>query len=82
MERMEKMEIGMVVGPIGTRKQAGSLQDTKFLLVENRGKEFAAADFTGAETGDRVLIVTGGEAGKYAMGMPVDAAVVAVLSGK
>ena len=60
-------------------KQAEALAKERVLLVEMEGNSVAALDRTGAQTGDRVLVVMSHAAGRYSMEAPSDAVVVAVV---
>ena len=73
------MKIGTVTGSIWATRKAQCLQGQTFLVVNTLGGVVVAADYVGAGTGDRVLLVTGTPASKYAMEAPVDAAIVAII---
>ena len=73
------MKIGKVVGAVWATRKAQCLQGQTFLVVNTLGGIVVAADYVGAGTGDKVLLVTGTPASKYAMEAPVDAAIVAII---
>lgn len=73
------MKIGTVTGSIWATRKAQCLQGQTFLVVNTLGGIVVAADYVGAGTGDKVLLVTGTPASKYAMEAPVDAAIVAII---
>lgn len=73
------MKIGTVTGSIWATRKAQCLQGQTFLVVNTLGGVVVAADYVGAGTGDKVLLVTGTPASKYAMEAPVDAAIVAII---
>lgn len=73
------MRIGTVTGAIWATRKAQCLQGQTFLMVNTLGGVVVAADYVGAGTGDRVLLVTGTPASKFSMEAPVDAAIVAII---
>ena len=73
------MKIGTVTGSIWATRKAQCLQGQTFLIVNTLGGVVVAADYVGAGAGDKVLLVTGTPASKYAMEAPVDAAIVAII---
>lgn len=73
------MKLGKVTGQVSMTKQADVLAKERVLLVEMEGNSVAALDRTGAQTGDRVLVVMSHAAGRYSMEAPSDAVVVAVV---
>ena len=73
------MKIGIVSGSLWATRKAACLQGQTFLVVNTLGGVVVAADYVGAGTGDKVLLVTGTPASKYAMEAPVDAAIVAII---
>lgn len=73
------MKIGTVTGSVWATRKAQCLQGQTFLVVNTLGGVVVAVDYVGAGTGDKVLLVTGTPASKYAMEAPVDAAIVAII---
>ena len=73
------MKIGTVTGSVWATRKAACLQGQTFLVVNTLGGVVVAADYVGAGTGDKVLLVTGTPASKFSMEAPVDAAIVAIL---
>ena len=73
------MKIGTVTGSVWATRKAQCLQGQTFLVVNTLGGVVVAADYVGAGTGDKALLVTGTPASKFSMEAPVDAAVVAIL---
>ena len=73
------MKLGKVTGQVSMTKQAEALAKERVLLVEMDGNSVAALDRTGAQTGDRVLVVMSHAAGRYSMEAPSDAVVGAVV---
>ena len=73
------MKIGTVTGSVWSTRKASCLMGQTFLVVNTPEGEVVAADQVGADTGDRVLLVTGTVASRFCMEAPVDAAVVAIL---
>lgn len=73
------MKIGTVTGSVWATRKTPCLQGQTFLVVNTLGGVVVAADYVGAGTGDKVLLVTGTPASKYAMEAPVDAAIVAII---
>ena len=73
------MKLGKVTGSVEMKKQADCLNGENILLVEMEGNSIAALDRAGARPGDRVLVVMSHAAGRYSMGSPSDAVVVAVV---
>ncbi|MBQ3252015.1 MAG: EutN/CcmL family microcompartment protein [Oscillospiraceae bacterium] len=73
------MMIGTVTGSIWATRKAACLQGQTFLVVDTMKGVVVAADQVGAGTGDKVLLVTGSPAAKFAMEAPVDAAIVAIV---
>ena len=76
------MKSATVTGAVGTVKKAECLQGQTLVLVRTGEETMVAADLVGAGIGDRVILVLGAAAAKYAMEAPVDAAVVAVVDPK
>lgn len=76
------MKIGTVTGAVWSTRKAPCLSGQTFLVVKAQQETIIAADYVGAGTGDRVLLITGSAASRYCMEAPVDAAVVAILDGK
>lgn len=76
------MKIGTVTGAVWSTRKAPCLSGQTFLVVATDTENIIAADYVGAGTGDRVLLITGSAASKYCMEAPVDAAVVAIMDGK
>lgn len=73
------MEIGTVTGSVWATRKARELGGHTLLVVRtDRGRQ-VAADFVGAGTGDRVLLVSGSTARVYCPDSPVDASIVAIL---
>lgn len=73
------MKIGTVKGSVWATRKAPCLQGQTFLVVDTLGGTLVAADYVGAGSGDRVLLVTGTAATKFSMEAPVDAAIVAII---
>ena len=73
------MIMGTVTGAVWATRKAQCLQGQTFLIVNTLKGAVVAADYVGAGTGDKVLLVTGSSASKFSMEAPVDAAVVAIL---
>lgn len=73
------MKIGTVTGSVWATRKAQCLQGQTFLVVNTLGGVLVAADYVGAGTGDKVLLVTGTAATKFSMEAPVDAAIVAII---
>ena len=76
------MKIGTVTGSVWATRKASCLMGQTFLVVNTLGGVVVAADYVGAGTGDRVLLVTGTVASRFCMDAPVDAAVVAIVDAK
>ena len=76
------MKIGTVTGAVWSTRKAPCLSGQTFLVVNTQQESVVAADYVGAGTGDRVLLVTGSAAARYCMEAPVDAAVVAIIDQK
>lgn len=76
------MKIGTVTGAVWSTRKAPCLSGQTFLVVDTDREPVVAADYVGAGTGDRVLLVTGSAAARYCMEAPVDAAVVAIIDQK
>ncbi len=76
------MKIGTVTGAVWSTRKAPCLSGQTFLVVRTDNDTVVAADYVGAGTGDRVLLITGSAASRYCMEAPVDAAVVAIMDGK
>ena len=73
------MIMGTVTGAVWATRKAQCLQGQTFLVVNTLKGAVVAADFVGAGTGDKVLLVTGSSASKFSMEAPVDAAIVAIV---
>ena len=73
------MKIGTVTGSVWATRKAPCLQGQTFLVVNTLGGVLVAADYVGAGTGDKVLLVTSTAATKFSMEAPVDAAIVAII---
>lgn len=76
------MKIGTVTGAVWSTRKAQCLSGQTFLVVSTDTETIIAADYVGAGTGDRVLLITGSAASRYCMEAPVDAAVVAIMDEK
>ena len=73
------MILGTVTGAVWATRKAQCLQGQTFLIVNTLKGAVVAADYVGAGTGDKVLLVTGSTAAKFSMEAPVDAAIVAIV---
>lgn len=73
------MEIGTVAGSVWATRKARELGGNTLLVVNTDQGKRVAADFVGAGTGDRVLLVRGSAARVYCSDASVDAAIVAIL---
>ena len=73
------MIMGTVTGAVWATRKAQCLQGQTFLIVNTLKGAVVAADYVGAGTGDKVLLVTGSSASKFSMEAPVDAAIVAIV---
>ena len=73
------MIMGTVTGSVWATRKAECLQGQTFLIVNTLKGAVVAADYVGAGTGDKVLLVTGSVASKFSMEAPVDAAIVAII---
>ena len=73
------MIMGTVTGSVWATRKAQCLQGQTFLIVNTLKGAVVAADYVGAGTGDKVLLVTGSSASKFSMEAPVDAAIVAII---
>lgn len=73
------MIMGTVTGAVWATRKAACLQGQTFLIVNTLKGAVVAADYVGAGTGDKVLLVTGSVASKFSMEAPVDAAIVAIV---
>lgn len=73
------MIMGTVTGSVWATRKASCLQGQTFLIVNTLKGAVVAADYVGAGTGDKVLLVTGSSASKFSMEAPVDAAIVAII---
>lgn len=73
------MIMGTVTGSVWATRKAACLQGQTFLIVNTLKGAVVAADYVGAGTGDKVLLVTGSSASKFSMEAPVDAAIVAII---
>ena len=73
------MIMGTVTGSVWATRKAACLQGQTFLIVNTLKGAVVAADYVGAGTGDKVLLVTGSVASKFSMEAPVDAAIVAIV---
>ena len=73
------MIMGTVTGAVWATRKAACLQGQTFLVVNTLKGAVVAADYVGAGTGDKVLLVTGSVASKFSMEAPVDAAIVAIV---
>ena len=73
------MIMGTVTGSVWATRKAACLQGQTFLIVNTLKGAVVAADYVGAGTGDKVLLVTGSSAAKFSMEAPVDAAIVAIV---
>ena len=73
------MIMGTVTGSVWATRKAECLQGQTFLIVNTLKGAVVAADYVGAGTGDKVLLVTGSSASKFSMEAPVDAAIVAII---
>lgn len=73
------MIMGTVTGSVWATRKAACLQGQTFLIVNTLKGAVVAADYVGAGTGDKVLLVTGSSASKFSMEAPVDAAIVAIV---
>lgn len=76
------MKIGTVTGAVWSTRKAPCLSGQTFLVVDTSRETVVAADYVGAGSGDRVLLITGSAAARYCMEAPVDAAVVAIIDQK
>ena len=73
------MIMGTVTGSVWATRKAPCLQGQTFLIVNTLKGAVVAADYVGAGTGDKVLLVTGSSASRFSMEAPVDAAIVAIV---
>lgn len=73
------MIMGTVTGSVWATRKAQCLQGQTFLIVNTLKGAMVAADYVGAGTGDKVLLVLGSSASKFSMEAPVDAAIVAII---
>ena len=73
------MLIGTIINALETKRCNPHLAGQKILLVKSMEALTPALDQVGAQTGDRVLVVTGQAAERYCMASPADAAIVAIL---
>ena len=73
------MIMGTVTGSVWATRKADCLQGQTFLIVNTLKGAVVAADYVGAGTGDKVLLVMGSAATKFSMEAPVDAAIVAIV---
>lgn len=73
------MIMGTVTGSVWATRKVSCLQGQTFLVVNTLKGAVVAADYVGAGTGDKVLLVTGSQAAKFSMEAPVDAAIVAII---
>ena len=73
------MLIGTVINTLEIKRCNPQMEGQKLLLVKSMEALTPALDQTGAQVGDRVLVVSGQAAEKYCMQSPADAAVIAIL---
>jgi len=73
------MKEGVVTGAVWATKKAPGLTGQSLLRVQLDTGAVVAADLVGAGRGDRVLIALGAAARMDGPGLPVDAAIVAIL---
>lgn len=73
------MKEGVVTGAVWATKKAPGLTGQSLLRVQMDTDSVVAADLVGAGRGDRVLIALGAAARMDGPGLPVDAAIVAIL---
>lgn len=73
------MKEGVVTGAVWATKKAPGLTGQSLLRVQLDTGAMVAADLVGAGRGDRVLIALGAAARMDGPGLPVDAAIVAIL---
>ena len=73
------MRTGTVNGPVWATKKCPALTGQILLSVESDGMTYIAADLVGAGAGDRVILAFGGAARLDCAGVPIDAAIIAIL---
>lgn len=73
------MKTGIVTGSLWATKKSPDLRGQSLLRVAMGPQELVAADLVGAGEGDRVIVAFGGAARKLCDGLPIDAAIVAIL---
>ena len=73
------MKEGVVTGAVWATKKAPGLTGQSLLRVKVDTTSLVAADLVGAGRGDRVLVTQGSGARAEGPGLPVDAAIVAIL---
>lgn len=73
------MRIGTVTGPVWATKKCPALTGQILLCVRAEGRDYIAADLVGAGEGDRVILSCGAAARMGQEGVPVDAAIIAIL---
>jgi len=73
------MKEGVVTGAVWATKKSPGLTGQSLLRVQMDAGSVVAADLVGAGRGDRVLIALGAAARLDGPGLPVDAAIVAIL---
>ncbi len=72
------MRIGIVTGSIWATRKHPALGGQALLKVKIAGDQLIAADYCGAGVGEAVLLTLGSAAAPDG-GLPVDAAIVAIL---
>ena len=73
------MIAGTVTGSVWATKKCPALTGQILLTVQPEGKRYIAADLVGAGEGDRVILAFGTAARLGQEGVPVDAAIIAIL---
>ncbi len=75
------MRIGVVTGSVWATKKSPALTGQSLLRVRVGAQELVAADLVGAGERDRVIVAFGSAARQLTGGLPLDAAILAILDG-
>ena len=73
------MRIGVVMGSVWATKKSPAFTGQSLMRVRVNAQELVAADMVGAGEKDRVIVAFGGAARQLTGGLPMDAAIIAIL---